>query len=44
MQGIPGCQKRSAWAHLIKKVYGIGPLICKKCGSPMRIAAFITDL
>ena len=25
-------QQRSAWARLIKKVYGIDPLICPKCG------------
>ncbi len=35
--------KRSAWARLINKVYGINPLICEKCGSEMRIVSFITD-
>jgi len=41
--GIPGCQKRSAWARLIKKVYEIDLLICKLCQSPKCIVAFITD-
>ena len=36
-------QQRSAWATfpeetgLIKKVYGVDPLICPKCGSNMKI-------
>jgi hypothetical protein len=36
-------QQKSAWARLIKKVYGVDPLICPKCGSIMRIIAFILD-
>ena len=42
-------QQKSAWASfpvetgLIKKVYGVDPLICPKCGSVMRIIAFILD-
>ena len=42
-QNVKGSAKRSAWARLIKKVYGINPLICEKCGSEMRIVAFIMD-
>ncbi len=42
-QDLKGSSKRSAWARLIKKVYGIDPLICEKCGSEMRIVAFIMD-
>jgi len=30
-----------SWAHLIKKVYEVYPLICLKCGGKMRIIAFI---
>ena len=41
VQDVKGSAKRSAWARLIKKVYGIDVLICKKCGSEMRIVAFI---
>jgi hypothetical protein len=36
-------QQRSAWARLIKKVYGVDPLICPKCGSDMKIIAIIMD-
>ena len=42
-------QQRSAWAsfpmetELIKKVYGVDPLICPKCGSEMKIIAIIMD-
>ena len=42
-QEVKGGAKRSAWARLINKVYGINPLICKKCGSDMRIVAFVMD-
>jgi hypothetical protein len=42
-QEVKGGAKRSAWARLINKVYGINPLICKKCGSEMSIVAFIMD-
>lgn len=31
------------WAAWIKKVYEVDPLICPKCGSDMRIKAFIFD-
>jgi hypothetical protein len=33
-------QERSTWARLIKKVYGIDPLVCPKCSSPMKIIAY----
>ena len=36
-----GCNK--FWAHLIKKIYEVDPLICPKCGGNMRIIAFIED-
>ena len=36
-------QQRSACARLIKKVYGIDPLICPKCGNVMKIIAIIMD-
>lgn len=42
-QEVKGSAKRSAWARLINKVYGINPLICIKCDSEMRIVAFIMD-
>ena len=36
-------ESRSAWARLIAKVYEADPLICRRCGSPMRIMAVITE-
>ena len=42
-QDVKGSAKRSAWARLINKVYGINPLVCEKCGSTMQIVAFIMD-
>ena len=36
-------KRKSAWARLIKKVYGEGPLICPKCGSGMKILTVIFD-
>lgn len=31
------------WSIWIKRVYEVDPLCCRKCGSPMRIVAFIHD-
>ena len=31
------------WAALIKKVYEIDPLVCKRCGGRMKIKSFVTD-
>ena len=36
-------RKRRSWARLIKRVYGVDPLRCSRCGSPMEIIAFITQ-
>jgi len=36
-------QSRSAWARLLKKVYEVDPLICSRCGHPMKVLAIITD-
>ena len=43
IQDVKESAKRSAWARMINKVYGINPLICSKCGSEMRIVAFIME-
>ncbi|MBI5412366.1 transposase [Candidatus Peregrinibacteria bacterium] len=32
-----------AWARLIKKVFEVSPLVCKKCGGEMKVIAIITD-
>ena len=42
-QEVKGGAKRSAWARLINKVYGINPLTCEKCGSEMLIVSFIKE-
>lgn len=34
---------RYAWALLIARIYEAFPLVCPRCGSEMRIIAFITD-
>jgi hypothetical protein len=34
---------RRTWARLIQKVYEVDPLICPRCGFPMRILAVIDD-
>ena len=31
------------WAMLIARIYEALPLLCPRCGSPMKIIAFITD-
>jgi hypothetical protein len=40
---VSSCESRSAWARLIAKVYEADPLICHRCGSPVRILAVITE-
>jgi hypothetical protein len=35
--------RKSAWARLIKKVYGVDPLVCPCCGSEKKIIAVIMD-
>jgi hypothetical protein len=34
---------RYAWALLLARIYEVFPLVCPRCGSAMRIVAFITD-
>ncbi|MBA7494160.1 hypothetical protein ES702_04733 [subsurface metagenome] len=36
-------QRKSTWARLIKKVYGVDPFICPRCGGAMKIIAIILD-
>jgi hypothetical protein len=31
------------WAMLIARIYEALPLLCPRCGNPMKIVAFITD-
>jgi len=34
---------RQSWAQLIKRIYEVDPLMCPKCGSEMKVVAFIID-
>jgi hypothetical protein len=34
---------RRRWAQLIRRIYEVDPLVCLRCGGPMRIIAFITE-
>jgi hypothetical protein len=40
---VSNSKLRRRWADLIRRVYQTEPLICPKCGSKMRILAFITQ-
>ncbi|GAG53374.1 unnamed protein product, partial [marine sediment metagenome] len=40
---VASAESRASWARLIKKIYEVDPLVCKKCQSPMKILAVITD-
>ncbi|MBI5417867.1 hypothetical protein HZA55_07990 [Candidatus Poribacteria bacterium] len=33
----------STWARLIRRIFEVNPLCCKKCGGEMKIVAFITN-
>jgi hypothetical protein len=39
LQPIPS----KGWAEMIRKVYGVDPLVCPHCGGTMKIIAFLTD-
>ncbi len=32
-----------SWARLIWKVYQADPLVCRKCGGPLKVVAYVTD-
>lgn len=34
---------RRRWANLIRRVYEVEPLVCRRCGAEMRVIGFITD-
>jgi hypothetical protein len=34
---------RRRWANLIRRVYEVEPLVCRRCGAEMRVVSFITD-
>jgi hypothetical protein len=39
--GAPPTRCTKAWAMLIKRVYEVDPLLCLRCGSEMKVVAFI---
>ena len=43
LEPVPKRKATPTWASLIKKVYNVDPLLCPKCGSNMKVVAFITD-
>jgi len=32
-----------SWARLISRVFQADPLVCKRCGGPLEVVAYITD-
>jgi len=38
-----GGKPSSTWARLIRRIFEVDPLRCRKCGARMRLIAFITD-
>jgi len=46
-ESVPSPPERAAllrrWAHLIRRVYEVDPLVCPRCGAAMRVVAFITE-
>ena len=41
--GSPEARRRSAWARVLQKVFEVDPLLCPRCGTPMKVVAWITD-
>jgi len=41
--GSPEARRRSAWARVLRKVFEVDPLLCPKCGTPMKVVAWVTD-
>ncbi|MES9906770.1 MAG: transposase [Sedimenticola sp.] len=40
---VTGSLFASVWAMLLARIYEINPLVCPRCGSEMRIIAFVTE-
>jgi len=41
--GSPEALRRSSWARVLQKVFEVDPLLCARCGTPMKVVAWITD-
>jgi len=42
-KGTVGGKPTSTWARLIRRIFEVDPLLCRKCGAEMRLIAFVTD-
>jgi len=42
-KGTAGGKPTSTWARLIRRIFEVDPLHCRRCGAEMRIIAFVTD-
>ena len=42
-RGSPEAKRRSAWRRLLQKKFEVDPLLCPKCGTEMKVVAFITE-
>ena len=40
---VDSAESIASWARLIRKIYEVNPLVCKKCQSPMKVLAVITE-
>ena len=43
MPEVTAARGRKSWARLIWRLYGVDPLVCKKCGGPRHVLAVIFD-
>lgn len=39
----PASASRASWARLMRRILEIDPLLCIRCGAPMKIIAFLTE-
>ena len=39
----PAPSRKASWARMLRRVFEIDPLLCPRCGSPMKILAVLTD-
>jgi len=42
-KGTAGGKPTSTWARLIRRIFEVDPLRCRRCDAEMRIIAFVTD-
>ena len=42
-KGVSLADAQRRWADLLRRIYEVDPLLCPKCGGPMRVIAVIRD-